>query len=387
MLIPLVTYPYLIRVLGKDIYGTVAYAQAVIGYFGILISFGFDISAIKDISINRNNPEKLSEIVNSVITLKGILFLISTFLMVFIIELVPEARNYKLLFYITMMLSLNTVIYPSWYFQGIEQMKYITYISVVSRVIAVPLIFILIRAPKDYLLYPILNGIGAFIGGLISLYIVYFQHRLRFYFPSIKTMIIYLKDSVPIFISNVSINIYVSSNKVIIGTFLSMTDVAYYDLAEKIVNLLKAPQGILSQTLFPKINKDKNKAFVKKLFWLSLFFNLLLFFGVVVFSKYIVILLGGEQMLQAIWLVNILAFTVPIIATSNILGFQMLIPWGHNRAFSRVIVLSGVVYLIQLSVVWAFFGLNIYTISVIMITTEIFVSLYMFYMCKKYNLW
>lgn len=381
------TYPYLIRVLGKDVYGTVAYAQAIIGYLGILISFGFDLSAIKEISINRNNPKKLSEITNSVVILKGFLFIISSVILVVLVELIPEAKDYKLLFYVTMFMTLNTVIYPNWYFQGIEQMKYITYINLISRLIAVPLIFIIIRSSTDFIYLPIANGIGAIVGGIISLYIIYYKHKLKFYIPSILSMIIYFKESVPIFISSLSIKIYVSSNKVIIGSFLSMTEVAYYDLAEKIVGLLRTPQGIFSQTIYPKINNEKNIGFVKKIFWLSLLFNLALFIGTVIFAKYIVTILGGDQMLQSIWVVSILAFTVPIVAMSNILGLQILIPWGYSKVFSKVIILSGIVYLIQLSIVWTFFNLNIYTISAITVTTEVFVTSYMFFMTKKYGLW
>lgn len=387
MILPLMTYPYLIRVLGKDVYGTVAYAQAIIGYLGILISFGFDLSAIKEISINRNNPKKLSEITNSVVILKGFLFIISSVILVVLVELIPEAKDYKLLFYVTMFMTLNTVIYPNWYFQGIEQMKYITYINLISRLIAVPLIFIIIRSSTDFIYLPIANGIGAIVGGIISLYIIYYKHKLKFYIPSILSMIIYFKESVPIFISSLSIKIYVSSNKVIIGSFLSMTEVAYYDLAEKIVGLLRTPQGIFSQTIYPKINNEKNIGFVKKIFWLSLLFNLALFIGTVIFAKYIVTILGGDQMLQSIWVVSILAFTVPIVAMSNILGLQILIPWGYSKVFSKVIILSGIVYLIQLSIVWTFFNLNIYTISAITVTTEVFVTSYMFFMTKKYGLW
>jgi PST family polysaccharide transporter len=200
-------------------------------------------------------------------------------------------------------------------------------------------------------------------------------------------MITYLKESIPIFISNVSIKIYVSSNKVIIGSFLSMTEVAYYDLAEKIVNLLRTPQGILSQTIFPKISKEKNKTFTRKIFWISLLVNLILFLGTFIFSKYIILVLGGKQMIQAIWVVNILAFTVPIVAMSNIMGVQMLIPWGFQKVFSRVIILSGIVYLFLLSFVWLFLDFNIYTISIVTVLTEIFVTSAMFLLCKKYSLW
>ena len=85
-------------------------------------------------------------------------------------------------------------------------------------------------------------------------------------------------------------------------------------------------------------------------------------------------------MTPAIWVINILALSVPIIALSNIFGFQVLIPFGYSKQFSRVIIYSGFIYLIQLSILWRIFGITIYSVSVITVTTEIFVLGYMLYL-------
>jgi PST family polysaccharide transporter len=194
-------------------------------------------------------------------------------------------------------------------------------------------------------------------------------------------------DSLPIFLSNVSIKLYVSTNKVILGAFCSMSEVAYYDLGEKITSVLKIPQALLTQTVFPKINKEKDIKFVKKLFPFSLSINVFLFIVILFVSKPIVLILGGQKMFAAVWIVNILAMSVPIIAMSNIFGIQVLIPFGETKKFSRVIISSGFVYLVQLFLIWLFLGINIYSVSIITVTTEVFVTAYMFYFCKKYHLW
>jgi PST family polysaccharide transporter len=166
-----------------------------------------------------------------------------------------------------------------------------------------------------------------------------------------------------------------------------MAEVSYYDLGEKITSLLKIPQGLLSQTLFPKINKDKDIHFVKKTFFVSVALNIILFIGIILFSKPIVMLLGGEQMLPAIWVVNILALSVPIIAMSNIFGIQLLVPFGYSKNFSQIIVASGIIYLIQLLIIWLVWSINIYSVSIISVTTELFVTTLMYYFCKRYKLW
>lgn len=387
MLLPLITYPYLIRVLGKETYGLVVFAQAIIGYLVILVGFGFNISATKEVSIHRDNKEKLSEIVSSVLLIKGSLFLISMLILSTLIFFIPRAQEYKALFFLTMWMCLYDVIFPIWYFQGIEQMKYITYITLFSRLTFVALIFVFIHSPVDYLYIPIINGIGALLAGITSLYIIFASHKVNFGLQSYQNLRFYFKDSIPIFISNVSTRLYVSTNKVIIGAFLGMGEVAYYDLGEKITSILKIPQSILSQSLFPKISKEKNISFIKQIFKVSILINTALFIFVILFSRQIVVLLGGMQMLNAVIVVNILAFTVPIIAMNNIFGIQLLIPFGHNKTFSKIIVLSGVFYMFQALAIWLTIGFSLINISIITVTTEIIVTSFMFYYCKKYRLW
>lgn len=98
LLLPLLTYPYLIRVLGIEIYGLVVFAQAIIGYLLILVGFGFNISATKEISIHRDNKDKLSEIASSVLTIKAGLFVLSLILLAIALYFIPQAEGYEMLF-------------------------------------------------------------------------------------------------------------------------------------------------------------------------------------------------------------------------------------------------------------------------------------------------
>jgi PST family polysaccharide transporter len=387
LILPLITYPYLIRVLGKETYGLVVFAQAIVAYLAILVSFGFNISATKEISIHRDNKEKLSEIVSCVIIIKGLLLVLSILFLGVLLFIIPQANQYKALFFFSLWSCLYDVIFPIWYFQGIEQMKYITYITLVSRLTFLGLIFLLINSSADYLFVPMIYGVGAFIAGMTALYIIFIQHQIRFKWQSIINLKHYFNDSIPIFVSNISISLYVSTNKVITGTFLGMSEVAYYDLAEKLINILKIPQGILSQSLFPKISKEKNINFIKRIFNLSVGLNSLFFLFMLIFSKHIIMILGGSQMLPSHPVVLILALTVPIIAMSNIFAIQILIPFGYNKTFTRVIVTSGIIYLIQIILIGIFYKYTIINISIITLLTEIFVTAYSYYFCKKYNLW
>lgn len=387
LLAPLITYPFLIRVLGKETYGLVVFAQAIIGYLLILVSFGFNISATKEISIHRDNKEKLDEIVSSVLLIKIILFLFSFAVLGLFLIFLKRVEGFELLLLLSMTACIGDIIFPIWYFQGIEKMKYITLITVIIRLIILTLIFVLISRPRDYLWVPAINGFGYLIAGFISLVIIFYKHKIQFHFQPLRILKYYFRDSLPLFVSNLSISLYLSTNKVITGAFLGMQEVAYYDLAEKLTTFLKLPQSVLSQSLFPKISRERNSGFVKRIFRFSMVFNLGLLLLLLLFSKSIILVLGGEPMLPSRSVVCLLALTVPVIAMSNIFGFQILVPFGYSKAFSRVVITSGLFYLLQLLFLWLTVGFSIISITLVALNTEIFVTAYLFYYCKKYKLW
>lgn len=387
ILIPLITFPYLIRVLGKETYGLVVFAQAIAGYFVVLVGFGFNITATREVSIHRGDNIKLSEILSSVLIIKGVLLLISFIILSTLIFFIPQAKGYESLFYLSMWFCFYDIMFPGWYFQGIEQMKWITYISLIMRLSFVGLIFIFIRNQSDFLLVPIFNGIGAIIAGSVALIIIFKKHKIKFRLQTFQVLKYYFKTATPIFISNISSSLYSTSNKVIIGVFLGMEEVSYYDLAEKITNILKIPQSIISQTIFPKISKEKNIKFIKRMFKLSILVNIGLVIILFIFTKDIIFILGSEQMIPAQTVVVIISLTVPFIAMSNIFGVQILIPFGYSKIYAKIIIATGLIYLLQLIFLWVSFEITIITISIITLTTEMFVSTTTFYFCKKNNLW
>lgn len=387
LLIPLATYPYLIRVVGKEAFGSVVFAQAVVNYLVIFVGFGFNLSATRLVSINRQDKQKLSEIISSVFILKGILLLIAFVTLALLLLYVPKAKGYEVLFLVSMWACIYDVIYPIWYYQGLEKMQYITIITLISRIVFVILIFICIHQPSDFLLIPIIYGIGAIIAGVISLYIVFFSHAIKFKWQRSETLWYYLLDSIPIFISNISIILYVNTNKVITGTFLGMTEVAYYDLAEKITTLLKMPINILGQSIFPRVSKEKNLLFVKKIFKISTFSNGIIVIIALLLSKSFILILGGHQMLPSQPTIIILMLTIPFIAMSNIFGIQILIPFGYNKLYTSIIVFSCLTYVMFIGSFWIFSGITLVNLSIATLLTEISVTLLMFYFCKKKYLW
>lgn len=383
MLIPLITYPYLIRVVGMNVYGLVVFAQAVVGYLIILVGFGFHISATKEISIYREDKEKLSEIFSSVLIIKSGLLLLAFLILGCLIFIIPEANENKSLFFLSMWGCIYDLLFPIWYFQGIERMKYITYITLISRLIFLVLIFVLIHSSDDFLLIPIINGVGAIIAGSISLYIILVRHRIQFKFQSFKKLKFYFDDSVLIFISNMSSSLYINTNKIILGSFFSMSEVAIYDLAEKLTNLMKMPIQLFGQTIYPKIVKSKDLNFLVKSFKFSLFMASGIYIISTILAPFIIKIVGGNNLILATPVFRILIISIIPVLFSLFLNNLILIPWGFNKEYFKTRLFSNTLYIIIITSLIYFKEINMYLLSATYVITEMSVASIAYYYVKS----
>ena len=143
--IPLVSLPYLSRVLGVEKFGLVFWAQACIQYFMLITEYGFNWSASREIAIAKDDKEKISEVFNSVMGVKFILIILCFIVLFLLVLFVPKFNNEWLLFFLTFFMVIGNAIYPIWYFQGIEHMKYVTFLKIVSQSVFLILIFIFIK--------------------------------------------------------------------------------------------------------------------------------------------------------------------------------------------------------------------------------------------------
>ena len=171
LFIPIIIYPYLIRVIGKEIWGEIVFAQVIISYASLFINFGFDVSATRDVSVNRDNPIELSKIVSSVFITKLFFGLISTLSVILLINFIPFFSYHKLLYLYTFIFCLGDIFFPIYFFLGIEKMKYITFINLFTKLLFLLFVFIFVKDKSDYILVPLFNGLGAAIGGIIAMVI------------------------------------------------------------------------------------------------------------------------------------------------------------------------------------------------------------------------
>jgi len=351
-ILPLITLPYLVRVLGPEKFGLIAFAQAFVGYFMILTDYGFNLSATREISINRENKEKVSEIFSSIMIIKFALLVISLILMSIIIFSFGKFSNDWIVYYLTYGMVVGQVLFPVWFFQGMEKMKYITFLNIFAKVIFTVATFVFVKEASDYLYVPLLNSLGFIIAGILGLRIVFRDFKVSFKFVSLEELKRQLKEGWYIFISTVAISLYTISNTFILGLFTNNTIVGYYAAAEKIIKAVQGLLGPVSQTIYPYISKLMNESkelgirVLRKITFIIGGISFTLSFILFIFADSIVNILLGSKYHESVIILRILAFLPFIIGLSNIFGIQTMLTLNYKKEFSNILIMASLMNII-----------------------------------------
>lgn len=344
---PFVTIPYVVRVLGVEKFGVVSFASAFIGYFYLLLDFGFNFSATKEISIHRDNKQKVSETIISIYIIKSALFLVASLIFFTCLFTIPLFAGDKLLYFFSFISVIGAFLYPQWYLQGIEKMGVVTIVTFISRFLIVILIFTLIRDVNDYKLYALLNSVGTILIGVISVAILAKQVAL-IKIPPFSVISKTFRESSIMFLSTVSINLYTTSNTFLLGLFASPSIVGYWSAADK---LRLAAQGLLSpitQGLYPhmsaKFNSSKESAlkFLRKSLFPITLLGLALSLVLLLFAEPIVAIVLGRGFTNSIIILKIISFLPFIILLSNIFGVQILLNLDGSKEFTAIVLFAGI---------------------------------------------
>lgn len=386
LLTPIITYPYLIKTVGLNLYGVVVFSQTIVSYVSLFINFGFGTSGPKDVAVRRDNLELLSKYVSSVYIIKMIFWVICLLIYLISIFTIDFFREHFILYFFSYFVTLGDVLFPIWFFQGIEKMKYITYINLVIKSFFIIAVFIFIKQSSDYIYIPLLNSVGALLSGIIALFIVFKREGVLFVSVSKENLFKRLKESFVLFISTLSIRLYMNLNKIIVGSFLGMKEVAIYDLGEKIVSMLKTPIMMISQSVFPKISREKSIAFINKIMFFVLGFVVFVYFILFFSCEWIVLYFLGTKNVMAEAIIRLLSVSLVFLTFNMFLGELRLITFGHNKEYMFGMVANGIFYAFLMGLLWFFDFINIYFITIAYVLVEVFCTIFLYFINKRLKL-
>jgi len=362
MVLPLITLPYLVRVLGVENFGLVNFSLAIVMYFNILVSFGFELSATREVSLNRDNLDKLSEIFASVMIIKTIMAIISITILSILIFSVDIFSEHAMLYYVTFGIVIGNVVFPSWFFQGMERMKYITYINLVSKIAFTVLIFVLVKNTDDYIYVPLLNSLGEIFGGLYSLWLVFKLFNVKIIIPNKQIMIAQIKDSYHFFLSRVANNGSRYFATTIIGLYFGNIIVGYYSMVEKLFYAFMSLGGIVSQTIYPYMSRTKNIVFFKKIFILVVSVSIIILIPTIYFNEFLLLMVFNIQN-EILSKIFIIVFSGSLFGiASALVGYPLLAAFGYIKEANNSLIYTSFIYVIYIFIA-AFIFKNIYFVA------------------------
>lgn len=356
--------PFLIRKLGADGYGHITFANSIIVYFTILVTYGFNYSSVYAIAKYKENSRKIMEIVNVVLSAKLYLIFTSVLAILILSCLFSSVSQNIQLIYCYFLLVIGDSIFPQFYFQGIQQMDKISIINIGIKVCGLLLIVIFVRSSDEIILVPLFIGLSSVIGGCWGYVLMKKELKdFQFHLMGILSIKQALVTSTPYFLVNIAATIKDRTSSVIIASCISYSLASYYEIAQKIVLFMATGIGILSQVFYPVFASRIDKQREHKIFFLFLLSGIILCLALLIGSKFIYFILGGEDAVKYYKLIDVLSLSLLFLSVSTYWGTLKIGASGKGRMFSKGVFGGLLIYFVGLLFLYLVRQISIYSLS------------------------
>jgi PST family polysaccharide transporter len=348
-LIPLVTIPYLARVLGIAGWGKIAFVTAVAEFVVIAIEFGFNLSATREIARHRNSPAKCGEVMSGVLGAQALLALVGVTLALMASRWIPLLHDNPALLMGGLVYGVSQGFAPLWFFQGLERLRLSSALEIGGKLSTLCGMFLFIHSPADTWKWMVLVSIAPTISTIVALSLAYQTIPLRR--PTFRLVSTALRMGWPMFVFRSAESLYGVGNALLLGLFATPEIVGYFAAAEKIS---KAAYGLLTpirDSLFPRISHLAKSggagaaALAKQGAAVMIGGGLLLGTGIFAAAPTLIRLVLGGEYAPAISALRILACLPVLLAITNSAGMQWLLPFGKDAVINRIIILAGLLNL------------------------------------------
>lgn len=386
-LAPLLTLPWLTRILGIEGFGRLGFATAIIAYFILLTEWGYPLGASRDVAVVKEDIQKRSQIFWDVMLGRALLALIGFGVLVILIKYVDRLNGISGLLWILSFGVFASVISPIFYLQGIEKMSKMAVVNLCVKLSSVPLIFLLVQDAADIYSAAFIQSLSLLAMSVFNLRGVLKKSEIQWVSPSLGRVMLSLKKTMTLFVSNAAISLYTNSSAVILGFVGSEAAVGAFVAAYTLIKAALGLMGPVSQALFPRMSylltheRELAEQMLRRVFLWQTAMGLAVSLGVWFVSPIVVPLLFGAAYVQALPVLLGLAALPFLIAISNVFGIQIMVPLGHNSAFSAVLIAAGLINVVLVFPLGAWWGAMGAAVS--MVVAEILVTGVMALYIKK----
>lgn len=346
LIIPLITTPYISRVLGAEGIGIYSFTYSIATYFILFGSLGIAMYGQREIAYVQDKKEERSRIFWEIVILRLVLMTISATVFYFAY---CTGEEYQLYYKILLIELFSNAIDISWFFQGLEEFKKTVTRNFIIKAAFTICIFIFVKSPADLTKY-FFVAIGGNLLGNLSLWIYVPKYVQKIKIKSLKVFR-HLKHTFFLFIPQIATQVYTILDKTMIGYIVAdKSEVGYYEQAQKVINMLLTLVTSLGTVMVPRMantfasgDKEQMKRYLQNSFKFTYTIAFPVMLGVIAVSANFVPIFFGEGYESVVTLINILAITILFIGMSNVTGTQLLLPTKRQKEFTISVTIGAIV--------------------------------------------
>lgn len=384
---PMITFPYVARILGPEGIGKVNFSFTVASYFIMIAQVGIPVYGIKEISKVRENKQNLSKVFSELFTINSLMTVLMVIVYSFIFLFSTKMQNEEVLYIvagISIFLSLFSI---DWLYSGLEEYKFIAMRSIFVKVISVIMLFLLVHDRNDYIIYAIITVIVTVLTNVLNLFAA--SKKIKF---TIKNLDLrrHRKPIISLSLAGLIGSIYANLDVILLGSLVGDKYVGYYSTTRKITGIMVAIIGSLGTVLIPRLSYylDKNmKEEYNQLAQKSLNFIYFLGFPAIIYimfmSEDILYFFGGEEFIAASMSLRIISLQILATSLATFYGFQVLLPHNDEKSMVKSNIAGALVNLILNLILIKTFYHNATSITIVL--SELTVALVQIYLSKSYT--
>lgn len=384
MVFPFLILPILTRRFSVETYGNLTFIKTVMNFLQIFLDFGFMLSATKEIAKIKNDTNKIQQIMADTLLARLLLGGIG-FLLIVILSFFFPILGHNFLFTITSYLTVFLSIFLfDFLFRGLEIIHVMTIRFIVMKTISFLLTIFFVRQDHQIILIPLFD----ILSSVIAIILVAFElqkRNFRLIRPKLKSSIYSLKISLIYFLSDVSATAFNAISTIIIGLVFSSTEVALFGVSIQIIGAIQALLGQLSSGIYPIMVRQKSRKFIQQIFQKTIPLVFLFTGLIIVLLPLALQVLAGDKYAAAHPIIQILAITIFFSFINTLLGWPTLGVINQQNKVTLSTIISTIFNLVSLILLYLSNSLNLYSVAITRVITEIILFCIRLYYYKKYR--
>ena len=337
---PLITMPYLARVIGVEGFGKIAFASAIMVWIQTVADWGFNYTATRDVAKNREDKDKVSDIFSRVLWARCLLMLLSFVLLILLVVIIPEFRENAAVIFVTFLMIPGHIMFPDWFFQAMERMKYITVLNLLSKLLFTVLVFVFVKEKDDYILQPLFVSLGFVLAGIVAMYYILVKWKVELRLVPFKLVFATIKYSTDVFVNNIAPNLYNAFSTVLLGVWHNNIANGILDAGKRFYQIMYGLVSNVSRVFFPLLSRklEKHDFFAKVYLSIGLFGSLFLFVSAPLLIK----IFFGENFNDSVLVLRLISISFLFLTMQSVYGSNYLLIVGREKLMRNITVISSV---------------------------------------------